>query len=344
MLNEIDHIPTGLLELKAEQLLPVLKSPTLIHLPGRQSEPLFVSVLLHGNEPAGWDAIRVLLKRYRPGGGSQLLPRALSLFIGNIEAAAQKVRTLENQPDYNRIWPGCEEKDEATETPEHAMMADIARRMAERKVFASIDVHNNTGINPHYACVNRLDNRFLHLATLFGRTVVYFIRPCGVQSNTMAKYCPAVTLECGKSDQSLGSEHALEFLDAALHLTKLPTHSISPHDIDLFHTVAVVKVPTGIHFEFGNPEAELDFAEDLERLNFRELPAGTPLANTRGLEIPLQVRNENDRDVTAGYIENRDGQLLTRRPLMPSMLTADKTAIRLDCLCYFMERYQSHLP
>ena len=344
MFNEIDHIPPGLLEIEASQLLPFLKKPTLIHLPGRRPEPLFVSVLLHGNETAGWDAIRVLLKKYLPGGGSQPLPRALSLFIGNIEAAAQNVRTLESRPDFNRVWPGCEEGEATTDTAEHAMMTDIAQRMAERKVFASIDVHNNTGINPHYACVNRLDNRFLYLATLFSRTVVYFIRPCGVQSNAMAKHCPAVTLECGKTGQSLGTEHAMEYLDAALHLAELPTHPISPYDIDLFHTVAIVKVQAGIHFDFGNPDATVDFADDLEQLNFREIPSGTLLAKTGDASIPLHVSNEHGHDVTAGYIENVNGELRTLRQLMPSMLTRDRNAIRQDCLCYFMERYQSHLP
>ena len=344
MYNEIDQLPTGLLDIEADQLLKVLKKPTLIHMQGRHAEPLFVSVLLHGNETAGWDAIRRLLKRYQPGGGEKQLPRTLSLFIGNIEAAAEHVRTLDRHPDFNRVWPGCEEGEGITETAEHAMMTEIAEKMAQRNVFASIDVHNNTGINPHYACVNRIDNRFLHLATLFSRTVVYFIRPCGVQSNAMAKYCPAVTLECGKTGQSLGVEHALEYLDAALHLTEHPTHAIAPHDIDLFHTVAIVKVPQGIDFSFSNDGATIDFADDLERLNFREIPSGTLLAKSKDATIPLNVSDEHGKDVTAGYIENVDGELRVRRSLMPSMLTTDSNAVRLDCLCYFMERYQSHLP
>ena len=53
-------------------------------------------------------------------------------------------------------------------------------------MFASIDIHNNTGLNPHYGCVNRLDPPFLHLATLFSRIVVYFKRPLGVQSAAFA--------------------------------------------------------------------------------------------------------------------------------------------------------------
>ena len=93
-------------------------------------------------------------------------------------------------------------------------MREVMSRMADREIFASIDVHNNTGINPHYACINRVDNQFLHLAAQFSRTVVYFIRPLGVQSMAMSHICPAVTLECGKVGQQHGVDHALDYLDA----------------------------------------------------------------------------------------------------------------------------------
>ncbi len=179
-----------------------LDGPTLIHLPGQREPALFVSVLMHGNETVGWEAMRLLLRRYQDQGRE--LPRALSLFIGNVAAAAVGMRHLPDQADYNRIWPGTE----LPPTPEHAIMAEVVQRMQQRGLFASIDLHNNTGANPHYACVNVIDNRFLHLATLFSRTVVYFIRPRGVQSQAMARLCPAVTLECGKVHDQLGVTHA----------------------------------------------------------------------------------------------------------------------------------------
>ncbi len=91
MLQELDYLPAGLLGLEAEQLAGYLTGPTLIHLSGRQSAPLFVSVLMHGNETVGWDAMKRLLGRY--AGGKQL-PRALSLFIGNIQAAARGLRSV----------------------------------------------------------------------------------------------------------------------------------------------------------------------------------------------------------------------------------------------------------
>jgi hypothetical protein len=94
-------------------------------------------------------------------------------------------------------------------------MRDVISRMADREIFASVDVHNNTGVNPHYACVNVLEYPSLHLASLFGRTVVYFVRPRGVASMAMAALGPSVTLECGKVGQRLGVDHAVDYLAPA---------------------------------------------------------------------------------------------------------------------------------
>ena len=340
MLQQLDHLPEGLLDLPASQLANLLDGPTLIHLEGRRRPPLFVSVLMHGNEPTGWDAARAWLRCYHPGGGENELPRSVTIFIGNVAAAALGKRHLPEQPDYNRVWPGCE----VSGTPEHGLMQQVVDIMARRGVFASVDVHNNTGMNPHYACVNVIDNRLLHLATLFSRTVVYFIRPCGVQSLAMAKLCPAVTLEGGKAGQVHGTDHALDYLEACLHLSEHPEHPVAPQDIDLFHTVATVKVPPSVEFVFGSAAADIRFIPDLEYLNFRELPAGTAFGEVADGEIPLYVHDERGNDVASRFFEVEDGMLRTRCAVMPSMLTSDETVIRQDCLCYLMERYDSHLP
>jgi succinylglutamate desuccinylase len=331
MLNEIDTLPDGLLDVAAEGLADLLGGPTLIHLPGRRPEPLFVSVLSHGNETTGYYALQSLLRKYR----DQDLPRALSLFIGNVDAARLGQRYLEGQPDYNRIWPGTGHEACA----ETRMLQQVVDSMHARAVFASVDIHNNTGINPHYACINRIDNRFLHLASLFSRTVVYFIRPLGVQSMAMAQVCPAVTIECGKPSHEYGMAHAQDFVDACLHLQALPDHPVASQDIDLFHTVATVKIPEQVSFGFDDTAGDLRLFANIDHLNFRELPAGTQLGWLRsGTELQLDVRDDNDRDVLARYFAVNNGRLLAARPFMPSMFTLDKQIIRQDCLGYLMER------
>lgn len=340
MLLQLDYLPAGLLERDATRLGGVLSGPTLIHLPGRREPGLFVSVLMHGNETTGWDAIRQLLKRYKPGGGDHELPRQLSLFIGNVSAAALGLRHLDDQPDYNRVWRG----NDLPETPEHRMMSQVVEVMCERGVFASVDVHNNTGFNPHYACVNLLDHRFLHLAAMFSRTVVYFIRPHGVQSMAMARVCPAVTLECGRAGQVHSVEHAMDYLDACLHLSEHPVHAVARQDIDLYHTVAVVKVPERFSFGYGVPDVDIRFVDDLDRFNFRELPRGTVLGCLRpGIGLGLEATDEYGVDVSERYFELEDNEVRLRIPVMPSMLTLDHQVVRQDCLCYLMERYNDQL-
>jgi succinylglutamate desuccinylase len=359
MLTELNHVPEGFENCSANNLHTILTGPTLIHLEGRRKQPLFVSVLLHGNEPTGLFALQLFLKKNH----GKALPRSISIFIGNVTAAREDARHLHKQPDYNRIWPCgslCQQDDLKThnknDTPERVMMKYIIDVMREKNVFASIDVHNNTGLNPHYGCINKLDHRFFHLATLFSRTVVYFIRPTGVHSMAFADICPAVTVECGKPDQPYGATHAAEYINTCLHLSDLPSHQVAAHDMNLFHTVATITVPEHISFSFSDEISEnknikknqsivsistdICFPTTLDHLNFTELSAGTTLGNlnTGKTEIPLRVTDEHGKDATTRYLTLEDGELRTTREFMPSMFTLDKEVIRQDCLGYLMER------
>lgn len=332
MLTELDHLPEKFLHVEASELHTVLPGPTLIHLSGRREAPLFVSILLHGNEDTGLKAMQEVLKKYQ----HQLLPRALSLFVGNIEAARAGMRRLQGQVDYNRVWS---HDGDSILTEEHRMMATVTEIMAQRHVFASIDIHNNTGLNPHYACINRLDEPFLHLATMFSRIVVYFTEPKGVQSGAFAQLCPAVTLECGKPGGIGGIEHAASFVEGALHLSDFPAHPVASQDLELFQSVAIVKVPGTVSLSVGDPSTDLCLIEQIDHYNFRLLEPGTQLGTIAAeCSKPLHVCNGADIDVSDHYFENRDGTLLTRQRVMPAMLTRDIRIIRQDCLCYLMER------
>jgi len=329
MLTVLNALPEGLLSCEATELHRVLDGPTLIHLKGRRPEPLFVSVLLHGNEDTGWQAARDLLCEYQ----GRDLPRALSLFIGNVAAARHGRRRLDGQPDYNRVWSG-------SGVQEQEMMRQVIDDMLRRRVFASLDIHNNTGHNPHYACINKLDNDFMQLATLFSRTVVYFTKPDGVQSKAFSEICPAVTVECGQPSQPHGVEHAREFLHAALNLVALPEHPLPQSDIDLFHTVAIVKVPEVLEISFdGQSNADISFPDDVDRLNFSELPAET-LLGWLGSERKswLEAWDEQGLEVAEQYFSYENNEIRLKVPVMPSMLTCDSRIVRQDCLCYLMER------
>lgn len=330
-LQQITTYPEKLLNCAAQDLHTIFPQPTLLHLSGKNLHPLFISVLLHGNETTGFLAVQRLLKKYT----QQILPRSISIFFGNTQAAEQGLRRLDTQADYNRIWPG-------TDNPMCAatiVAQEIVDIMRSKKVFASIDIHNNTGLNPHYACINKLDNRYLQLANLFARLTVYFIRPLGVQSAAFAELCPAVTLECGRPGQQHGTDHAFEYLNACLHLNELATYPVHPQDIDLFHTTAQVKITEGISFSFNDTHTDLLFNKDLERMNFTEITANTSLAIVNQDSImPLRAIDELGKDVTDKFFTINNKQLKIKRKTMPSKLTLDERVIRQDCLCYLMER------
>jgi Succinylglutamate desuccinylase / Aspartoacylase family len=186
-LSQFDRFANALLGVPASDLWRHLQRPSLFHISGRQAAPLFVTVLLHGNEDTGWQAIQAVLRRHQ----GMILPRSLLLFVGNIEAAKANARKLPQQEDYNRTWPGTMDAN----TPVARLMCNIVEVVRRNGPFASIDIHNNTGHNPHYACVSSLQESHLHLARLFSRTVVYFEKPVGVQSAALAEICPAVTVE-----------------------------------------------------------------------------------------------------------------------------------------------------
>jgi len=330
-LQQITTYPKKLLSCTAQDLHSLFPQPTLLHLSGKNPQPLFISILLHGNETTGFLAIQRLLNKYI----KQSLPRSISIFFGNTQAAEQNLRRLDGQPDYNRIWPGTEILD-CSETKFAQEIVDIMRAKA---IFASIDIHNNTGLNPHYACINKLDNRYLQLANLFGRLTVYFLRPLGVQSAAFAELCPAVTLECGRPGQQHGVDHATEYLNACLHLNELADHPVHTQDIDLFHTAAQVKITEDSSFSFSDSSSDLLFNTDLERMNFTEITANTGfgLVNNDSI-MPIRAIDELGKDVTDNFFAIENRQLKIKRKTMPSMLTLDERVIRQDCLCYLMER------
>jgi len=330
-LNRLDHFPPVLLETPAGDLWRTLPGPTLFHIPGRQSPPLFVTVLLHGNEDTGWQAVQQVMKEAQGRG----LARDLLLFVGNIDAARANVRTLPSQTDYNRVWPGSP----LTSTPEARLMSDVSDIVRAVGPFASIDIHNNTGHNPHYGCVNVLDERYLHLARLFSRTVVYFTRPLGVQSAALARICPSVTVECGRVGGMAGTDHAAGFIRAALAMSHFPSHPVPEHDLDLLQTFAIVKVPANASLSFDNSDADFRFRFDLDQLNFSELEPRTSFGRLGGACTQrLEVVPGADAHSVGEYFDYAGGDIRLSRPAIPSMLTLDANAIRLDSLGYLMHR------
>ncbi|NNJ51545.1 MAG: peptidase M14 [Gammaproteobacteria bacterium] len=322
----MSHIPDDFLNARAEDLLDILKAPTLFHLEGINPQPLFISTLLHGDETTGLYAIQRLLKKYR----NKPLPRALSIFIGNIAAARENQRRLDTQDDYNRIWPGSDHSD----SPEKDMMQIVTNIMQKKKPFASIDIHNNTGKNPHYGCINILNPHGLVLASAFSKIAVYFTDPKGVQSSAFSGFCPSVVLECGQASDRSGEDHALSYIENILQMDSLS--SGNSEDLMLYHTIARVTVPKTV--SIGDNTKDLCLNPLLEEKNFHQIEPGTEFASINSPKDKLIIVNsESHEDITDEYMERKDNRILFRKPITLSMFTTSERAIRQDCACYLME-------
>jgi len=326
MLNEMSHIPEALLSAKTEELADILGAPTLFHLNGINKQPLFICTLLHGDETTGFYAIQRLLKKHK----NKPLPRAISIFIGNIAAAKQNQRRLDSQDDYNRIWPGSHHSDSA----EKDMMQTITHIMEKKKPFASIDIHNNTGKNPHYGCINILNPHGLVLASKFSDIAVYFTDPKGVQSSAFADFCPSIVLECGQASDQSGEDHALAYLETILQLDDLSSHN--RNHLKLYHTIARVTIPKTV--SVGEHTDDLVLNTQLEEKNFHQIQPGTEFASINtNKEKLIIVNSESHEDITDEYIERQGTKLLFIKPITLAMFTCNEKAIRQDCVCYFME-------
>jgi hypothetical protein len=327
----LDCVPPKFLDCPPERLIDVLPRPTLFDLKGRDSRPLFVSVLLHGDEETGLEAAQELLRRHLAKG----LSRSLLLFVGNVEAAASGVRTLPHQRDFNRIWPGTP----FGQDPFVQMAQFVFDYAARQPLFASLDIHNNTGANPHYGCISRLEPKFLALARLFSRTIVHSKRPLGVRTAAFTKLCPAVTVECGKVGEGKARDHAIELLEACLSIAELPDHPPSPQDLNLLRSYAIVRVPHTATLSFDGAPADFMFPPDLDHLNFSELAAGASFGRFGdGAERLELVSGEGVEAAPEGYFDYADGEIRLARAAIPAMLTTKPAAVRQDCLCYLMHR------
>ncbi len=336
MLTPLEHLPKSFLTVAPTDIHALVPDLSLIHLRGNRQPALFVSVLLHGNETTGILAIQNLLKRYT----DKPLPRDLILLVGNVTAAREGQRHLASQPDFNRIWPV--DGQPSGESDLHQQAQAVFQYVQHHGIFAAVDVHNNTGRNPHYACITRTEPQFLQLANLFGQLIVHFTHPRTLLAAAFANLAPSTVLECGQPNLDHGTQHAADYLDACLHLTALTDH-VLPQDISLYHTVATVKIPPHVRFSFGNqpnPTCDLTFATDLDRFNFSELEPGTPFAMLQGTEIPLEVYCEGTTDVRDRYFSINPPYLEISQAVMPAMLTLDPNIIEQDCLCYFMKRIE----
>jgi len=333
MVKQLNSLPNGLLNLTADQLYTKIDNHTLVHLKGKIERPVFISILQHGDEYTGWDALKDYLNNHQ-----HVLPRSLSILFGNVEAARYNVRQLDNQPDFNRSWPSHLKPN----YPIAQAMQEITDIMQQRHPFASVDIHNNSGRNPHYSGINCLNEEFLNLASLFSDTMIYFTSPYGIQSGAFAKFCPSVTVECGLSGASDGTEQTHTFLELLLSQSNLlQVPGILEHQ-KVYKIHATVKVKKEIDISFEQHHHGFMLVRDLDILNFHPIDTGEEFGRlSQKLAddkiMPFIVTDNKNNDITDQYFTINGDEICSNNHFVPSMITQNIKAIRNDCLCYIMQ-------
>ncbi|MFN3190915.1 MAG: succinylglutamate desuccinylase/aspartoacylase family protein [Aureliella sp.] len=329
----IEKLPQGLLEVETCELTRVCPRPTLIELypagGACRNAAMFVSITQHGNEDAGLLAIQQFFRLCSP----EQLTRPFKIFVANVEATRHGVRYTDSQVDFNRSWPGTDQRSNAIQQ----MLAEIYKRVASEPLHASIDIHNNTGRNPHYGCICSLNALHLNLASLFSDRLIYFTRPRGVQTQAFMDLCPSVTLECGRIGELEGAHFAARMLDKCMRTEEFASIQ-EGRKLDVMRTCARIQVREGctVGFESG---ADIVLREDIDLLNFRKIPAGEPIGRlAKQLDRCIAVLDSDGNDVTSHFVNDSMGELRFERSVTPSMLTKDLRVMRQDCLGYLMDQ------
>lgn len=327
--REFQEIPRGLLKAKPKELKKLLKGPSLIHIRGQKNPPIFLSTLLHGNEPSGFLAVQQVLDSFFSQ--KRKLPRSIIWFIGNVEAAEKNVRHLDGQPDYNRIWNGGD-------GPEQRMARYIYSSMKRKGLFACVDIHNNTGKNPFYGCINKLDYTSIHLAKRFSNTLVYFRKPNQCLSIAFTKFCPTTTLEAGNPGDKHGVGRLKSYLNDLFNTHQLPKDPVDPNEIKIYQTFAKIEVPETTKLSFKQGKGDISMQANVESLNFKELLRPTLIGTKQKEEAGLKIIDNQGNDVTWEHMFFQDELLFLKEGVVPAMFTRNLEVIKQDCFGYLMKR------
>lgn len=327
-LKIVYKVPKEFYTIEPKDVHKLLNGPTIIHIEGASDEAIFISTLLHGNETTSFLVLQKFLKQFENTTPS----KTIIAFLGNTISAQEGLRHLPNQPDYNRIWG-------VGNTKEHLLATKVFLYAKKFNLFASIDIHNNTGKNPFYACINTIENESMHLASLFSDKVVFYTEPSTVQSMAFTHLCPSVTLEAGLPGNEVATSLVLDYLNNILELSHL-NPNFDYTQIDVFHTVARILVDSKIKLDFNeqaDTKNDVSFIKDLDELNFKELSINQLIAYSKE-EHYLKVVNNSNIDVTSEYFYLDSFKLKLLRKIIPAMLSQDESVIKQDCVGYLMEK------
>lgn len=326
-----DGLPAGWLEADDRAALEALGQPTLVRIPGHgEGRPRAVSVLLHGDEPTGFQALLHVLR------DGPHLPYDLYVFVGNVRAAlappGYAVRYLDDQEDLNRIWAPS-----STTTPLRRTASEVLDHLRLADIEALVDLHNTSGDNPRYAIVTRPTVANLNLATLFTSHIVHWELSNGAFVEAVQDERHAVAVELGRPGQAGGFEAAVTGLRRYLDVPAIEERrTLRPYT--LMTGLHRVTVPPDVELRFGGTldgTVDLVVPADADRHNFVEVAAGHTLGRVRrGVPIPVEVVAPDGHVATEDVVRIDGDRLVLTRAATPVMMTRTVEAVRKDCLVY----------
>lgn len=312
----------------AESFLRELAGPTALHVRGRdRSRCRVVTTLLHGNEPSGLRAIHGWLRRGAVPAVDTLL------VVANVEAALHPPgfawRMLPGRRDLNRCFLG------PFDDADGLLARDLLDSVRDAKPEAVIDLHNNTGHNPPYGVGLEPREPVLQLVSLFADRFVWSHLRLGALMEALADV-PSATIEVGRSGDPAADAVAASGLARFLEREAVLRAGAQP-------LVQVLVMPMRAELRPGvrvavadapDADADLTLEADLDRHNFERVDAGSAIGWVREGVWPLELRDEEGRDRAADYFCVEAGRLVTRRELVPIMITTDPAVAAADCLFY----------
>lgn len=324
-LKVMSEVPEGFENTPSNQLYEILDGPCLFDLKGESDDYIFLSVLLHGNEPTGLKVVQKIIKKYK-----DKLPKSLMVLVGNVQAAKEKVRYLSTQQDFNRIWNGGDSLEEK-------WASEVLEYVFAKKPIWGLDLHNNTGKNPLYACINHLHDELFKLSGAFSDKVVYFETPEEALGVALSKEFPAITLECGHYSDLEGVEVTFNYIDRLMSLSSLDEIPYNPR-FKLYEVEAVVRVRESLDIYVGDAAEEnsVSFLSHLEELNFNVATKGSIIGRSLEQTSPVTIEGVTKACLHDDFLSYDNGELKLLRDVVPSMISLNPTIIRQDCLGYFM--------
>jgi len=329
----MDHLPDGFFSAHPTELHTIFDGPTLIHLDFKKSETIFISVMLHGNEHSGFYAIQKYLKNLEYK--KEKPKRNISILIGNVEAAAENLRFLDNQKDLNRIWSDGD-------SVEELWAQRIYKEMSDKNLFAVVDLHNNTGKNPHYCAVTNLETDTLRLASMFDGNILYFTDPKEVFSNYFSSLCPSLTVEAGQSGDKIGISKIVLLIEKVLGLSSYNELGVLEELMQgkkVYESFGKIKLPEGASISFSDEVADFNFPSDIEKFNFNSVYVGETFGRANNIEQHLLVYDKNNELVDESYFKYVGTKIVSIEEFYPAMITTDSKIIKQDCLCYILRNF-----